>query len=115
MAARASLFLASALSLGAMSSSKDGIPALARCAAMREPMVPAPSTAARRTRKGCVEVSGDETRVGAVTLMENSSGAAHSQFLPREVSRGYGTARSGVKEALTSLAAAGRARGGAWG
>ena len=29
------------------------MPALARCAAIREPMVPAPSTAARRTSNGC--------------------------------------------------------------
>jgi hypothetical protein len=37
---------------GTISSSSVGMPALARWAAMREPMVPAPSTAARRTRNG---------------------------------------------------------------
>src|SRR5579863_4381025 len=106
MAARASLFLASALSLGAMSSSKDGIPALARCAAMREPIVPAPSTAARRTRRGCVEVSGDETETAAAMLMRESLSAAltprqNTRSVPRirnGAKRGQGTGTQGTRE-----------------
>ena len=43
----------SLLLAGPRSRSSMGIPALARWAAMREPMVPAPSTAARRTSSGC--------------------------------------------------------------
>src|SRR5437763_4075537 len=47
--------IATALRLGpseGMSRSTTGKPALARCAAIREPIVPAPSTAALRIRTG---------------------------------------------------------------
>ncbi len=60
---------------GTMSSRRTGMPALARCAAMREPMVPAPSTAARRTSKrlssqadgygGSSRAHGDSPRAGS--------------------------------------------------
>ena len=43
--------------LGRISSSTTGSPALARCAAMREPMVPAPSTAAFRIRMGAASLA----------------------------------------------------------
>src|SRR6266567_1782173 len=96
MAVSASLFRGAAVSLGTMSSSKEGMPALARCAAMREPMVPAPSTAARRTRNGCVEVSRGVAVASGVALAGVAMPMRISLY---EVSRAYGTPRRRVKEA----------------
>src|SRR4051794_32550819 len=58
-------------SLAGMSSSTTGNPALARCAAMREPMVPAPSTAALRiTVKGAR--SGDDAPAAAGLMADST-------------------------------------------
>ena len=84
----ASLFLGAPLSLRDHIQQQRGIPAFARCAAIRDPMVPAPSTAARRTRNGCVEVSSDVAVAGVAIPMRVSL---------FEVSRAYGTPRKRVK------------------
>jgi hypothetical protein len=58
--------------LGTISSRSEGMPALARCAAMREPMVPAPSTAARRTSSGRAAKRITGAVAGAMVLMLHS-------------------------------------------
>src|SRR3954466_7330192 len=54
-----------------MSNSTTGIPAFAKCAAMRDPIVPAPRTAARRI-KGCPEwdVSDSFSMARAISKVE---------------------------------------------
>jgi len=53
----------------ARSSSSTGTPALARCAAMREPIVPAPSTAARRSSSSGAQAGAEEEAAEAGMVM----------------------------------------------
>ena len=61
-----------AFTFGGRSSKSTGIPALARCAAIREPMVPAPRTAARRTNSGFASSRGAGVVVMVAVLMGDS-------------------------------------------
>src|ERR1035437_1892697 len=62
---------------------------------MREPMVPAPSTAARRTRDGKATTDGEVVLMGAL-LRGMDLGAIHHA----ETIEGYGTVRQAVKDGL---------------
>src|SRR5579872_130115 len=78
--------------VAAISSSTTGKPALARCAAMREPMVPAPRTAALRMRidalaGGVVPASAGCETVSAIILallLRNSTSAVMPRRVPRD-------------------------------
>jgi len=81
------------------------MPAFARCAAMREPMVPAPRTAARRMRSEGVTTEsepagpGAEVTGGEVVLMRALPwGWGSRTFRHAETIAGYGIARHTVKD-----------------
>ena len=99
-AAVASLFFTPSPA-GTMSRSSTGMPALARWAAMREPMVPAPKTAARRTRSGKASAEKDGAEgvandvvlmralpeAGAASGLEARASPAHNRSQHTEVGR----------------------------
>src|SRR5260370_31484842 len=87
---------------GTMSRRRTGMPQLARWAAMREPMVPAPRTAALQTSMGSAEDAGLDASAAmsavadAAMRLPSRVGTWRSETKP-ERSRAYEDALGGVK------------------